>query len=251
MNLNLKKKSVLITACSQGIGEQVAINFAREGTKCFLVSRNKQKLIKLKNKVDKYVKGNVVLSYDITDDGQLFEMLKYFKNKTPDFLVHNIGGTLEKKSAMSNFDDWIKVINFNVGIAIKINNFFIPKMIKRKKGKIVHVSSISAIALRGSAPYAASKTLLNSYITTLARELGKYEIVVSGIMPGALFAKGGHWDNVKKTNPTKMHDFLRHHHAIGRLGFASEISPWVLFLCSKYATKFSTGSIINIDGGTM
>ena len=37
-------------------------------------------------------------------------------------------------------------------------------------------------------------------------------------------------------------------HAIGRLGYASEVSPWVLFLCSKYSTKFSTGSIINIDG---
>ena len=48
-----------------------------------------------------------------------------------------------------------------------------------------------------------------------------------------------------------MKDFLRHHHAIGRLGLANEISPWVLFLCSKYSTKFSTGSIINIDGGTM
>ena len=52
-------------------------------------------------------------------------------------------------------------------------------MIKRKSGKIVHISSISAIALRGSAPYTASKTLLNSYITTLARELGKHEIVAS------------------------------------------------------------------------
>ena len=124
-------------------------------------------------------------------------------------------------------------------------------MIKKKNGKIVHISSISAIALRGSAPYAASKTLLNSYITTLARELGSHEIVVSGIMPGALYAKGGHWDKVKKTNPQKMKDFLRHHHAIGRLGLAKEISPWVLFLCSKYSTKFSTGSIINIDGGTM
>ena len=54
-----------------------------------------------------------------------------------------------------------------------------------------------------------------------------------------------------KTDPKKMKDFLRHHHAIGRLGLANEISPWVLFLCSKYSTKFSTGSIINIDGGTM
>ena len=251
MNLDLKNKTALITACSQGIGEKVALDFAKEGTRCFLLSRNEKKLKILKKKLDSYVKGNIIISCDLTNDNSLYEALKYFSNKTPDFLVHNIGGTLEKKSAMVSFEDWIKVINFNVGIAIKINNFFIPKMIKNKKGKIVHISSISAIALRGSAPYASSKTLLNSYITTLARELGKYEIVVSGVMPGALYAKGGHWDNVKKTNPKKMHDFLRHHHAIGRLGLAKEISPWVLFLCSKYATKFSTGSIINIDGGTM
>ncbi len=251
MNLNLKNKYVLITACSQGIGEQVALDFAKEGTKCILVSRNRKKLLNLKKKLDKHVGGNIVIDCDLTKDTDIRKMFNSLRDKTPDFLVHNIGGTLEKKSAMSSFDDWIKVINFNVGIAIKINNFFIPKMIKRKSGKIVHISSISAIALRGSAPYAASKTLLNSYITTLARELGKHEIVVSGIMPGALYAKGGHWDLVKKTNPKKMKDFLRHHHAIGRLGLANEISPWVLFLCSKYSTKFSTGSIINIDGGTM
>jgi 3-oxoacyl-[acyl-carrier protein] reductase len=251
MNLDLKNKTVLITACSHGIGEQVAIDFAKQGTKCFLISRDERKLKKLKKKLDNYVNGNIIIGCDLTNDEDLYKALKYFKNKTPNFLVHNIGGTLNQKSALTNFDDWIKVINFNVGIAIKLNNFFIPKMIKKKVAKIVHISSISAIALRGSAPYASSKTLLNSYITTLARELGKYEIVVSGVMPGALYAKGGHWDKVKKSNPKKMHDFLRHHHAIGRLGLAKEISPWVLFLCSKYATKFSTGSIINIDGGTM
>ena len=48
MNLNLKNKFVLITACSQGIGEQVALDFAKEGAKCILVSRNRKKLLNLK-----------------------------------------------------------------------------------------------------------------------------------------------------------------------------------------------------------
>ena len=52
-------------------------------------------------------------------------------------------------------------------------------MLKKTSCKIVHISSISAISLRGSAPYAASKTFLNSYLTTLARELGETNIVVS------------------------------------------------------------------------
>ena len=81
--------------------------------------------------------------------------------------------------------------------------------------------------------------------------LAKDNIVVSAIMPGSIIAKGTHWDNIRKTNPKMMKDFLRHHHATGRLGLASEISPWVMFLCSSYATPFVTGANINIDGGTM
>ena len=74
--------------------------------------------------------------------------------------MNNIGGTLDKKSAMSDYYDWQKVINFNVDFN-KLNNFFIPKMLKKTSCKIVHISSISAISLRGSAPYAASKTFPN------------------------------------------------------------------------------------------
>ena len=199
MELGIKKKIVLITACSQGIGEQIAINFAKEGASCYLVSRNKKKLSILKKKLDKFSKNNLIFPHDLKSDEDLKIFFSNIKNlKTPDFIVNNIGGTLDKKSAMSDYYDWQKVINFNVGISIKLNNFFIPKMLKKKTScKIVHISSISAISLRGSAPYAASKTFLNSYLTTLARELGETNIVVSGIMPGALFAKGGHWDRVK------------------------------------------------------
>ena len=112
------------------------------------------------------------------------------------------------------------------------------------------ISSISAQSLRGSAPYGASKALLNAYVQTLGRELATSGIVVSAVMPGAFTAKGGHWDKIKKNNPKMMRDFLRHHHAIGRLGEAKEIAPWILFLCSKYST-FSVGTLINVDGGTM
>ena len=80
----------------------------------------------MKKKLDKHVGGNIIIDCDLTKDDDLRKMLNFLRNKTPDFLVHNIGGTLEKKSAMSSFDDWIKVINFNIGIVIKINNF-IPK----------------------------------------------------------------------------------------------------------------------------
>lgn len=252
MDLGIKNKTVLITGASQGIGQNIAELFSKNKTKCILVSRNIKKLKILKKKFDKNVKGNEVFECDLTNDKLLTKFLKFFKKKKcPDFVVHNIGGTLGHKSPLSDYDKWLDVINFNVGVAIKINNVLIPKMKKSANHKIVHVSSISGDSLRGSAPYACSKNFLNSYIKTLGRYLGKKNIVVSGVMPGAIMEKDGHWDNIKRNSPHIMADFLRHHHAIGKFGRAREISPWVIFLCSKFSTPFNTGALINIDGGTM
>ncbi len=252
MDLGIKNKTVLITGASQGIGKSIAELFSKNKTKCILVSRNKKKLEILRKKFDKNIKGNKVFECDLEDNNSLNKFIKSLKkNKCPDFVVHNIGGTLGHKSPLSEYNKWLEVINLNVGIAIKINNALIPKMKKSGNHKIVHVSSISGDSLRGSAPYACSKNFLNSYIKTLGRYLGKKNIVVSGVMPGAIMEKNGHWDYIKKHNPHIMADFLRHHHAIGRFGKANEISPWVIFLCSNFSTLFNTGALINIDGGTM
>ena len=51
MNLGLKNKTALITGCSAGIGESIAINFSKNKTKCMLISRNRSKLVKLKKKI--------------------------------------------------------------------------------------------------------------------------------------------------------------------------------------------------------
>ena len=253
MKLGIKGKKVVITGASQGIGLEIAKLFSLEGASVTIISSNKKKLnkaLRAVKKSSKKIKHFKILS-DLTNDNELnIAVNKILKNGVPDIIIHNIGGTLEVKSPLASYRDWLRVINFNVGIAIKINNKIIPLMKKRKKGKIVHISSISSRALRGSAPYAASKAFLDAYVQTLARDLATSGVVVSAVLPGAIYAKGGHWDNVKKNNPKKMRDFLRHHHAIGRLGRAKEIAPWVLFLCSSYST-FSVGTLINVDGGTM
>jgi 3-oxoacyl-[acyl-carrier protein] reductase len=253
MNLGIEGKKVIITGASQGIGLEIAELFSLEGASVTIISSNEKKLdkaFKTINKKSKKIKHFKILA-DLTNDYKLNVAIeKILKNKVPDIIIHNVGGTLQVKSPLASYKDWLKVININVGVAIKINNKIVPYMKKRESGKIVHISSISSQSLRGSAPYAASKTFLNAYVQTLARDLATSGIVVSAVLPGAIHSKGGYWDIVKKTNPKKMHDFLRHHHAIGRLGKAKEIAPWVLFLCSKYST-FSVGTLINVDGGTM
>jgi 3-oxoacyl-[acyl-carrier protein] reductase len=167
-----------------------------------------------------------------------------------DIAIHNIGGTLGLKDPLSSSEAWAQVWRFNVGIAIELNNLLLPPMVEKGNGRIVHISSISAESVRGSTPYAASKAFLNAYVKGVGRSFAPKGIVLSALMPGAFEAEGGHWGNIRKNNPAMMEDFLRHHHAIGRLGTPEEISPFLLFMASKHVT-FATASILAVDGGTM
>jgi 3-oxoacyl-[acyl-carrier protein] reductase len=128
------------------------------------------------------------------------------------------------------------VPQFNAGHAIEINALIIPPMQEKRWGRIIHISSISAENLRASAPYGCAKAFLNAYIKTVGRAVAPEGVVISGLMPGAVLAEAGHWDNIRKNNPAMMSDFLRHHHAIGRLGTAEEISPFAVFMASQWVS---------------
>ena len=252
MELGLSGKRVLITGASQGIGESCAIDFAKEGALVSIVARREDALKKISDALGGQKSGHYFYACDLMEQGTPTAAVEALvgKHGPIDIVVHNLGGTLGVKNPLSPMEDWFKVLQYNVGHAMEINNLVIPPMQKKKWGRVIHVSSISAENLRGSAPYGCAKAFVNAYVKTLGRAVAPDGVVVSGVMPGAIMAEGGHWDNIRKNNPNMMADFLRHHHAIGRLGGAEEISPFIVFMASKWVT-FAPTSLIPIDGGTM
>ena len=259
MDLGIKDKKVIITGASQGIGHAIALAFAKEGCKVSVIARRESLLKEMIDEMGSEKNGHSYYAIDLMEDGAPTKAVKELvkKNGNYDIVVHNVGGTLNVKDILSPMGEWCKVWRFNVGIAIEMNQHLVPSMQAQKWGRIIHISSSSAESLRGSAPYGAAKAYLNAYTKVLGRALAKDNIVVSALMPGAIYAKGGHWDenseinvHIKEAFFKKRDDFLRHHHAIGRLGTAEEIAPFVLFMASRYVT-FATTSLIPIDGGTM
>ncbi|MBI2135302.1 SDR family oxidoreductase [Candidatus Woesearchaeota archaeon] len=258
MDLGIKGKKVLVTGASSGLGRLIATEFAKEGCLVSAIARREKELKELVKEIGGEKKGHSFYTADLMEKNAPAKAVKELSKKGNfEIVVHNLGGTLEVKDPLASADDWHRVWKFNVGISIEINNLVIPSMQKNKWGRIVNISSISAESLRGSAAYAAAKAYLNAYTKTLGRAVAKDGIVVSALMPGAIYTKGGHWDENTGKNAKdkeaffkKKSDFLRHHHAIGRLGNPEEIAPFVLFMASKHVT-FANGSVIPADGGTM
>jgi len=259
MNLGIKGKKVLITGASQGIGKKIAFAFAKEGCKVSIIARREKKLKRVVEQMGGRKRGHDYFSIDLMEkrapEKAVQELTK--KNGYYDIVVHNVGGTLNVKDPLSPAEDWFKVVHFNVGISMEINRLLVPYMQKQKWGRIINISSISGVALRGSAPYGAAKAYFNAYTKVLGRALAKDGIVVSALMPGAINAPGGPWDENSPHNKKdqeaffrKRSDFLRHHHAIGRLGTAEEIAPFAVFMASEQVS-FASTSLIPIDGGTM
>lgn len=258
MDLEIKDKKVLITGASQGIGKSIALAFAREGCKVTLIARREEVLKEIVKEMGGEEKGHSYISSDLLVEGNPTKIAEELckLNNGYDIVVHNVGGTLGVRDVLSSYEDWYKVWRFNAGIAIEMNKILIPYMQKQKWGRVIHISSQSGVGLRGCGAYGASKAYLNAYTKVLAKGIAKDGIVASAITPGSIYAPGGDWDeNSPKNNKDKesfykkREDFLRHHMPIGRLGTPEEISPFVLFMASKYAT-FAVGSIVPVDGGT-
>jgi 3-oxoacyl-[acyl-carrier protein] reductase len=73
-------------------------------------------------------------------------------------------------------------------------------------------------------------------------------VVMSAVLPGAVYTEGGFWDEASVNRPEHVRKYLTERQRIGRFGRVEEIGHYVTFLCSELAS-FSTGSIVPIDGG--
>ena len=203
MDLGIRGKRVLITGGSKGIGAAIAKDFADEGAKVSIVSRNEDRSKQKIGEIGGESKGHEYIVSDLRDGGEPTRVVKELiaKHKKIDVVVHNIGGALGQKNPLGKVEDYNAVWQFNVGIAIEMNAVLVPEMKKQGWGRAVHVSSISAELgeplvepFFGALPYAAAKAYLNAYIKGLGREMAKDNVVVTGVMPGAVLSEGKYWD---------------------------------------------------------
>ncbi len=251
MDLMIAGRRALVTGAGRGIGRAVAQCLAREGVRVAAVSRTQADIESLIESVGGAAAGHVGVALDLAPDGApgaLMSTLRQDGFGPIDIAVHNMGGTLDISDPFCSIADWRRVYRFNFEVAVELNRLIVPDMQRRRWGRVVHVSSISAMENHGPVTYCAMKAALTAYTRSFGGVVAPDGVVVSAVLPGAVFTEEGYWDQASKERPEHVMKFLSERQRIGRFGQPEEIGNCVAYLCSELAS-FNTGSIVPIDGG--
>lgn len=251
MKLGLEGKRALVTGAGRGLGRSISLCLARESASVAVVSRTASDIDALVGEMGGAASGHYGAPMDLVLEGQAEKLISSLKKADfgqIDIVVHNLGGTLDIADPFCSLEDWRKVWRFNMEVAIELNLLLVPSMQERRWGRIIHISSISAAENHGPVSYCAVKAALTAYSRSLGRVLAPDGIVVTAVLPGAVFTEGGYWDTASKERPEHVEKYLAERMAIQRFGHPDEIGNVVAFLCSEHSS-FCIGSVIPVDGG--
>jgi NAD(P)-dependent dehydrogenase (short-subunit alcohol dehydrogenase family) len=179
-----------------------------------------------------------------------------------DILVNNVGGTETKPGGFEVLSDadWQSVLDVNLLGAVRLDRAFIPGMIERKSGVVIHISSVAHRLpfANSTLAYAAAKGALSTYSKGLAKGVAPAGVRVTMISPGFIETSGAHgmiMDIAKGTGVSEeaarqnIMDMLGGI-PLGRPGLPEEVAELTAFLASGRAA-FISGADYVLDGGTM
>lgn len=240
----MSKKTVLITGASRGIGRAILQSFSND---YFIVGtgtsdKSVQSILENINSLN--LEGNSFI-LDLGDRTSIKELTSLLDSKEiyPDILINNAGITRDNIMLRMKEDEWDNVIDVHLNGQYLLIKSFIKKMVKNRWGRIINISSTSAVlGNKGQANYAAAKAGIEAMSRSLARELGSRNINVNCVAPG--FIETDMTKEISEGNE----DFLSSQIPLGRLGKPNEIAEVVSFLASEQA-NYITGQTIHVNGG--
>lgn len=250
MDLGIQGKKALVTGAGRGIGQAISLELAKEGAKVAVVSRTEGDIRSLVEEMGGITKGHYGAVMDLVPEGAPQKFAEKLQQEfgPVDILVHNLGDTLNITDPLCSMQDWQKVWRINVGVAIELNLLLLPQMQKQKWGRVVHIGSTSSMENNGPVTYCTAKAALVAYSRSMGRVLAPQGIVMTSIIVGAIFTKGGYWDKALVDRPKHVEKYITERLPLHRFGKVEDIAHMVAFLSSERA-DFCQGAVIPVEGG--
>jgi len=248
MDLQLKGKNALVTgtALPRGVGRAIALTLAEDGANVICADINGEGANSIARELENLGVKSLAIQVDQGDYGQVQKAVHKALDEfgTIDILVNNAALTSNMALAYQmDVDKWKKDLDINLSGPYFWIREILPSMMNQKWGRIINISSVTALmGSRSQVSYASSKGGLISMIKTVAMEGGRYGITANAVCPGAIAT-----DPMLTLDPALL-DRHKKRAAIRRLAEPQDIANMVVFLASNRA-EYITGEFIVIDGG--
>jgi NAD(P)-dependent dehydrogenase (short-subunit alcohol dehydrogenase family) len=255
--MRLTGKVSIITGAGQGIGRATALKFASEGARVAVCDINLDSVYETVREIEARGGEAAAFRIDVTDKETIAKMVEGVMAKwgRVDTLVNNAGdGGPTKPIQDYSADEWFYTINSCLTSAYLCSRFAVPAMITAGRGAIVNIASMAG--RRGLAyrvGYCSAKAGQIGMTYGLALELGRHNITVNAIAPGAV--AGDRIDRViqgqadiRGISVERMRESFVDRAPLRRMSTADDIASLAAFLCSEHARNIS-GQCIPVTAG--
>ena len=240
--LDLTGHCALVTGAAIGIGRSICLKLADAGARIIITDVDDHAG---QRTAAEMVSGGAqaqFFSLDVTDS----KAAERLADELPevDILVNNAGICPRLDFLSLDSETWRRTIEINLTGAFNLSRAFVPGMVNRKYGRVIHIGSASSITgSGGGAHYAASKYGMQGLTRAMARELGQSGITVNCVAPRVIVT-----DLLMHLYDAERLADLGTDIPVGRAGLPEDVANAVVFLASDYA-GYVTGQVILVDGG--
>jgi len=247
----LEGRVAFITGAGRGIGAATALRMAEEGARVVLADVDTEGCKQVSAELDRLGSEGLVISCNVADSAVVQDAIDKAASHFGrlDILVNNAGVVRDNLLCKMSEDDWDAVMNVHLKGAFLCSRAAQKYMVQRKYGRIVSLSSTSALGNRGQANYSTAKAGLQGFTRTLAVELGPFGITVNAVAPGFIDTEMTRTTSLRMGfDPDERIAEAAKIIPVRRVGQPRDVANVICFLCSDEA-GFVSGQIIYVAGG--
>jgi 3-oxoacyl-[acyl-carrier protein] reductase len=258
MDFQIKNKTAIVCASSQGLGKAAALELASEGVNLVISSRNEETLLSVKKEIETSTNAKIVsVVADLNKPKDIDNLYAKANSELGpiDILINNAGGPPPSNFDSLNDEDWLKAFNLTMMSSIRLSKLVLPDMKERNWGRIINISSVSVkTPVPGLFLSNSLRMGVLGWSKALSDEVAPKGVTVNSVCPGS--TRTARITNIFQSQSEAMGktiEEIESHAAANipmlRIGEPKELAALIAFLASERAS-YMTGLAIQVDGGS-
>ncbi|MGW5867613.1 3-oxoacyl-ACP reductase FabG [Streptomyces sp. NPDC055239] len=248
-----EQRVAVVTGAARGIGAATAVRLAAEGRAVAVIDLDEAACKDTVAQITSAGGKAIAVGCDVSDEAQVEAAIARIADElgAPTILVNNAGVLRDNLLFKMSATDWDTVMNVHLRGAFLMSRAIQKHMVDAKFGRIVNLSSSSALGNRGQVNYAAAKAGLQGFTKTLAKELGKFGVTANSVAPGFIVTEmtkstadrvGMGFEDFQAAAATQI--------PVQRVGRPEDIANAIAFFTGD-AAGFVSGQVMYVAGGPL